>query len=250
MDEWVVVEDVITVMDKIKYNLEEVKKKNLTSDQLTFIDKLVATISSKMNRYITGLNDPERRKATLDLLYKVCHLPPPQGVLPVLLNYIDDPDVHEKIVDILLNYSAKYPQAVADAGAIPVLVRILEMSEEAVWAIGKSLSSFSKNNMIQGNIGSHSIELRDTILSAGALRPLLNRVMRLQHSKECMSKLGHGIFTLSQLCSGKPVPEYKVIKPVLWFLTRMTNYDNVEIKTVAALALEKIAEDGKGQGMW
>ena len=31
MDEWVVVEDVITVMDKIKYNLEEVKKKNLTS---------------------------------------------------------------------------------------------------------------------------------------------------------------------------------------------------------------------------
>lgn len=92
--------------------------------------------------------------------------------------------------------TSDHTRAVVESGAVPVFVNLLESSseevrEQAVWALG--------------NIAGDSPDLRNLVLQTGVLPTLLNL---LDPRTAKLSMLRNGTWTLSNLCRGKPQPQF------------------------------------------
>lgn len=102
-------------------------------------------------------------------------------------------------------------------GTIPVFIALLsspslDVKEQAVWALG--------------NIAGDSPPLRDTVLQAGVLQPLL----ALLRENDKFSLLRNATWALSNLCRGKPQPPIEMIVPALPTLSNLLYSHDVSLE--------------------
>jgi len=126
--------------------------------------------------------------------------------------------------------TSKHTRCVIDNGAIPVFVSLLTSShedvrEQAVWALG--------------NIAGDSAQCRDRVLGAGALKPLLN----LCTTDAKITMLRNATWSLSNLCRGKPQPDFSLVEPALPVLARLLFVLDDEVLTDACWALSYLSDD-------
>ena len=104
--------------------------------------------------------------------------------------------------------STNYTRVLVDAGAIPPLTHLLlhpcpDVREQCAWAIG--------------NISGDCPQLRDIVLTHGALPPLLQNLI----APACLSMSRNCTWALSNLCRGKPQPHPELVRPALPVLARV-----------------------------
>lgn len=125
--------------------------------------------------------------------------------------------------------TSAHTRVVIDNEAVPVFVHLLsspndDVREQAVWALG--------------NIAGDSAQCRDLVLEAGALQPLL---MQLTGDSK-VTMLRNATWTLSNLCRGKPPPNFEMVRPALSTLGYLIYYDDEEVLTDACWALSYLSD--------
>ena len=140
---------------------------------------------------------------------------------------------------------------VVDAGAIPNFIRLLssdnvEVQEQAVWALG--------------NIAGDTADHRDAVLKAQGLLPLVHILVRAEsfgartvinpflfgfQDQPCRpSMLKNGTWTLSNLCRGKPIPDFRYVADAIHTLAHILEIsDEPEILVDACWALSYLSDD-------
>jgi HEAT repeat protein len=126
--------------------------------------------------------------------------------------------------------TTKHTNRVIQHGAIGQFVRLLEsqsedVREQAVWALG--------------NIGGDSHRLRDLVLQANVMPPLL--ALCTPNAKITM--LRNATWALSNLCRGKPQPDFKLLYPALITLANLVYSQDTEVLTDACWALSYLSDD-------
>jgi len=127
------------------------------------------------------------------------------GALPIfvqLLHCTDDRIKFESAWALTNVASSDYTPAVVDIGAVPSLVQLLlsansDVREQSAWCLG--------------NIAGDSPKLRDCVLQAGALGPLLKNIAE----PAANSLLQNCVWTLSNFCRGKPQVDLNLIRPAI-----------------------------------
>lgn len=124
-------------------------------------------------------------------------------------------------------------QVVVEKGAVPLLVKLLESSnedvrEQVVWAIG--------------NIGGDSAACRDIILQSNGMYLLIKCVENTVRP----SMIKNGTWAISNLCRGKPGPEYDNVKDAIPILAKViqTHHDS-ELITDCLWALSHLSDGGE-----
>lgn len=136
------------------------------------------------------------------------------GAVPLFVKYLqcDDNTVLQfEAAWALTNIaSTDRTQVVVDSGAIPFLVQQLmsgsaDVREQCAWCLG--------------NVAGDGAPYRDVILNCGGLQPLLKNVL----NPENISLLRNCVWTLSNLCRGKPQPDLRVIQPAFEAISVLLN---------------------------
>ncbi|KAL7532724.1 hypothetical protein ACHAXR_004801 [Thalassiosira sp. AJA248-18] len=155
------------------------------------------------------------------------------GVLPAFVQMLqlnDKPQVQFEAAWALTNVaSTDETKAIVDAGAVPFMVQLLsspsaEVREQCAWCLG--------------NIAGDSAALRDIVLSAGAMQPLIQNIVQPDNN----SLFGNCVWTLSNLCRGKPVPHLSHVAPAVPVLAQVLQGKNDAAKTDALWALSYISD--------
>jgi len=126
--------------------------------------------------------------------------------------------------------SSAHTACVVESGAVPILIELLhedneEIKEQAVWAIS--------------NIAGDSVLYRDLVIASGVLPSLLS--MTTGSSKS--SLLRNVTWCISNLCRGKPQPEFELIAPILSVLPTLLYNSDEEVLADACWALSYISDD-------
>mmetsp|Transcript_110251 Transcript_110251/g.311026 ORF Transcript_110251/g.311026 Transcript_110251/m.311026 type:complete len:538 (-) Transcript_110251:183-1796(-) len=157
------------------------------------------------------------------------------GVVPQIVQFLKEvskPDLQFEAAWVLTNIasgSADQTKVVVDQGALPVLVNLLQSTnddvrEQAVWALG--------------NIAGDSPNFRDLVLQSGGLVP----IMTVLRESEKTSMMRNATWTLSNLCRGKPPPPLEWVSPALGILSQLIQSTDCEILTDACWALSYLSD--------
>ncbi|XP_045584372.1 importin subunit alpha-1 [Procambarus clarkii] len=126
--------------------------------------------------------------------------------------------------------TSQQTQAVAASGAVISFVKLLRsphtnVAEQAVWALG--------------NIAGDGPELRDFVIKAGIVKPLLELIKpETEHSF-----LRNVTWTLSNLCRNKnPSPPFEVVKQCLPALSHLICHPDKEVQADACWALSYLTD--------
>lgn len=164
------------------------------------------------------------------------------GVIPFLITWIqrsDYPQLQYEASWCLTNIaSGNHMQtlAIIEKGAVPVLVNMLsspldELKEQSIWTLG--------------NIGADSAHCRDLILQFGAMRGLINAS---ETSQRKITKK-QGLWTISNLCRGKPMPQFEFVKESIPVITKaLYEFPDEEILPDLLWALSCLS-DGNPEGV-
>ncbi|EEY61401.1 importin alpha-2 subunit [Phytophthora infestans T30-4] len=157
-------------------------------------------------------------------------------VVPLLVKFLkqhDRPEVQFEAAWALTNIASgttEHTEEVIRCGAVELLCTLLlspneDVCEQAVWALG--------------NISGDSPQCRDLVLSAGAMMPLL-AVLRRNSGK--LTILRNATWTLSNLCRGKPRPDFDLVRPALDLLPHLIHSRDDEVVTDACWTLSYLSD--------
>ncbi|KAG2774548.1 Importin subunit alpha-1b [Phytophthora cactorum] len=158
------------------------------------------------------------------------------GVVPLLVEFLkqhDRPEMQFEAAWALTNIASgttEHTEVVISCGAVELLCTLLlspneDVCEQAVWALG--------------NISGDSPQCRDLVLNAGAMMPLL-AVLRRNSGK--LTILRNATWTLSNLCRGKPRPEFDLVRPALDLLPHLIHSRDDEVVTDACWTLSYLSD--------
>ena len=180
------------------------------------------------------------------------------GALPAFVRMLQ-PDINSAIqfeaAWALTNIaSTDMTYVIVDAGAVQPLINLLTspdatVREQCAWCLG--------------NISGDSGPLRDAVLSAGGMQPLLQNISQPENK----SLLSNSVWALSNLCRGKPRPPLSSIAPalpvianllhagsllddkadLLWSLSYISDGDDANIQAVIDAGVVKTLVDILGQ---
>lgn len=164
------------------------------------------------------------------------------GLIPhfvYLLEMDDNPTIQFEVAWILTNVtsgSAAQTEVVVGYNAIPAFLRLLSSKEErvqeqSVWALG--------------NIAGDRADFRDTILTGGAMRMILD-IMSQPHCGESFMK--NATWCISNLCRNKDERNpYQMVKPFLHEIISLLYKDINEVVMDTCWTLSFITEADKSQ---
>jgi len=167
--------------------------------------------------------------------------PPIQSVIdanlvPRLIQFMqreDEPHLQLEAAWALTNVASgttQQTQCIIDKGGIPCFIKLLksrrpEVAEQAIWAIG--------------NIAGDSPQFRNMILKLGGLDPLLYII---DNSKN-KNTIKHGTWAVSNLCRGRPLPDFDLVKKAIPTLSRVMQEEvDPEVLTDAAWAISYLSD--------
>jgi len=143
------------------------------------------------------------------------------GVAPSLVKILDPPyDGNPKLqleaswaLTNIASGSSNQLTALDELGCVPRFVRLLsspsdDVKEQCVWALG--------------NIAGDSPAFRDQVIGAGAV-PLLLLLLLVEPNSVVVTLLRNAAWTLSNVCRGKPQPDFDSVKACLPVLARLLN---------------------------
>jgi len=121
---------------------------------------------------------------------------------------------------------------VIDLGAIAIFVQLLDspnkdVKEQAIWALG--------------NIAGDSAPFRDFVITSGALKPLLNSCA--PQSQPTVSMLRNATWAISNLCRGKPQPDFNMVVHCIPCLNYLLQSSDEEVLTDACWAVSYLTDD-------
>ena len=130
------------------------------------------------------------------------------GVLPRMILMLTDksnPQAQFEAAWALTNITcgtSAHTQILIDNNAVPAFIQLLvstseDIREQAVWALG--------------NIAGDSSRCRDLVLNFGIVGPIMAQI----NEKSRPSMLRTVAWALSNLCRGKPPPNFEVVKPLI-----------------------------------
>lgn len=154
-------------------------------------------------------------------------------VLIELLQYSDSENLQFEAAWILTNIASGTTEQTSEVvkyGAISIFVSLVEhknenIKEQSIWALG--------------NIAGDSYKFRDLVLEQKILVPLLNQI----NLSNKISLLRNATWTLSNLCRGKPGPDHKYLKSILFGLTKLIFSEDNEILGDVCWALSYISDN-------
>ena len=125
--------------------------------------------------------------------------------------------------------TSEHAAAVIQQNAVPVFIQLLgspsdDVREQAVWALG--------------NIAGDSPQCRDMVLGCGIVGPMMAQINEMSRA----SMLRNATWALSNLCRGKPQPDFNVIRPLIPCFAHLINSDDDEVVTDACWALSYMSD--------
>ena len=158
------------------------------------------------------------------------------GCLPLIMQFLQnaaDPQLQFEAAWILTNIASgeqQHTHEVVNHNAIPTLLDLFqspseEVREQAVWTIG--------------NIAGDCTACRDKCLLAGTLQKLLWLLCNTHSEMQIVRNI---VWTLSNLCRGKPSPDISQVQEALPIVVNLLTHTDEEVVVDAAWAISYISD--------
>ncbi|KAN0026006.1 hypothetical protein ACTFIV_006986 [Dictyostelium citrinum] len=151
------------------------------------------------------------------------------GIIPKLnqLLQCNNPKVQFESAWALTNIASgnnKQTQTVIESGSVPIFIQLLlaettdEVKEQCAWALG--------------NIAGDTVDSRNYLLKCGAMNALIpllkfNEGDGAASSERRISLIQNIAWTVSNLCRGKPQPDFSIVSQCLPAINELINIDNL-----------------------
>ncbi|KAL0481613.1 importin subunit alpha-6/7 [Acrasis kona] len=125
--------------------------------------------------------------------------------------------------------TSDHTETVIKNNAVPLFISLIRSShddvkEQAIWALG--------------NIAGDSAQCRNYVLQLGVMEPLLQTII----NKPKSSVLRNATWILSNLCRGKPIPDFNLVSPALPVLCHLLYSTDEEVLTDSCWAISYLSD--------